>query len=730
MKSLYNKILALLLLATGFTAVSCFNDLNTEPIDPNVVTSANVYDQPGAYKQVLAKVYAGLSLSGQQGPSGQPDITGIDEGFSTYLRQYWKAQELTTDEAVIAWNDGNIHDYHQQDWDANNEFVTAMYNRIFYQITLCNEYIRETSEDKLDSRGVNSALRADIAVYRAEARFLRALSYYHALDMFRQVPFVTEEDAVGSFFPEQATADQLFEYIETECKAIESQLLPARTNEYGRADQAAVWMLLAKMYLNAEVYTGRQYYTDCITYTKKVIDAGYSLEPDYQHLFTADNDQAEGIIFPVTFDGLNSQTFGGNTFIVHAGVGGNMVASDYGIDGGWGGTRVTSALVDKFPATGGSVIVAPNDGQTYPAIYLPGDYQGWDPATASTLASVNSDNQYEGYLYFASDNSPFKITPGPNWDNNLGDDGGDGTLEPNGSDIVVAEAGFYRIKVDLDNNTYTLEKTTWGLIGSATPDEWNSDQDMTYNATEGAWEITLDLVAGVVKFRANDLWDINYGDSGADAILEEGGDDISIPADGTYLIRLYLDKPDYTYSIENPIFDSRAIFYSDGQELEISDISLFTDGYAAPKFTNVTSEGVAGSHPTYVDTDFPLFRLADAYLMYVEAVLRGGSGGDLGDATNYINLLRERAYNGTAGNIEQADLSLDFILDERAREFYWECTRRTDLIRFGQFSDGTYLWPWKGGVKDGITRPSFYNVFPIPSSDIGANPNLQQNPGY
>jgi hypothetical protein len=253
---------------------------------------------------------------------------------------------------------------------------------------------------------------------------------------------------------------------------------------------------------------------------------------------------------------------------------------------------------------------------------------------------------------------------------------------------------------------------------------------MTYNAAEGAWEITIDLVAGEIKFRANDDWGLNYGDTGANALLSEGGDNIAIANAGLYTIKLYLDKPDYTYSIENPIFDSRAIFYTQGQNKEIEDISLFTDGYAAPKFTNLTSTGVPGSRLDFVDTDFPLFRVEDAYLMYAEAVLRGGAGGDAATALNLVNALRERAYNGTAGNITAGELNLGFILDERAREFYWEGHRRTDLVRFGQLTDGTYRWPWKGGVPDGVSRPSFYNVFPIPSSDLGANPNLTQNTGY
>ena len=158
----YRKIL-FLFVAVSLILTSCFNDLNVEPIDDDEITSAVVYDDPAAYKQVLAKLYAGLAVSGQQGPAGQPDISGIDEGFSTYIRQYWKAQELTTDEAVIAWNDGNIHDYHQQDWDAGNEFITAMYNRIYYQISLVNEFLRETTDAKLDEREVDAGLRTHCA---------------------------------------------------------------------------------------------------------------------------------------------------------------------------------------------------------------------------------------------------------------------------------------------------------------------------------------------------------------------------------------------------------------------------------------------------------------------------------------------------------------------------------------------------------------------------------------
>jgi len=174
-------------------------------------------------------------------------------------------------------------------------------------------------------------------------------------------------------------------------------------------------------------------------------------------------------------------------------------------------------------------------------------------------------------------------------------------------------------------------------------------------------------------------------------------------------------------------------FFTDGQTLDIADEYTFNDGYAISKFKNVTSTGAIGSDPTgtFVDTDFPVFRLADVYLMYAEAVLRGGAGGDRATALQYVNAVRTRAYDGsTAGNITDAQLTLPFLLDERGRELLWEGHRRTDLIRFGEFTGGTYVWQWKGGSHSGTATADFRNLMPIPSTDIVNNPTLKQNPGY
>jgi hypothetical protein len=114
--------------------------------------------------------------------------------------------------------------------------------------------------------------------------------------------------------------------------------------------------------------------------------------------------------------------------------------------------------------------------------------------------------------------------------------------------------------------------------------------------------------------------------------------------------------------------------------------------------------------------------------MYAELVLRGG-GGNAGTAVGYVNQLRQRAYGDNSGDIAGADLTLDFVLDERARELWWEGHRRTDLIRFDRFTTSG-VWAWKGDVEAGTTTEAFRNLYPIPANEIVANPNLTQNPGY
>ena len=186
-----------------------------------------------------------------------------------------------------------------------------------------------------------------------------------------------------------------------------------------------------------------------------------------------------------------------------------------------------------------------------------------------------------------------------------------------------------------------------------------------------------------------------------------------------------------TYTISPFTADQRGMFHSSGQNLEIETIPPFSDGYAVTKFKNVDSNGNQGndSSGTWCDTDIPLIRLAEIYLNYAEAVLRGG-GGDLNTAAARINELRERAYGNSSGNITSSDLSLQFVLDERSKELYWEGQRRSDLIRHNKFVTSDYMWPFKAGAAQGKASDDYRRIFPIPEAVLLVNTNLTQNPNY
>ena len=193
----------------------------------------------------------------------------------------------------------------------------------------------------------------------------------------------------------------------------------------------------------------------------------------------------------------------------------------------------------------------------YPSLYLPGNYQAasgytadWSPKDAQQIYSVKSNNKYEGYVNMVGSGIKYKYTDEPNWDVNWGDDGFNGTLEKNGADIPIPEAGYYRIKADITALTYSFLKTDWGLIGDATPGGWDNDTNMTYDVATKTWKVTLNLNAGKVKFRANDGWDLNYGDNDFDGSLEEGGADIPVAAAGNYTVTLNLEVAGYAYEIK------------------------------------------------------------------------------------------------------------------------------------------------------------------------------------
>ena len=518
------------------SAASCSKKLDLFP--QNDFTSENAYSTVAGYRSVLAKVYGGLATTGNAGPAGNSDIQGLDEGSqSPFIRGFFNCQELPTDEAVVAWNDQTIKDFHGLRWSSSDPFLLGMYARPVYNVMVGNEYLRESTDAKLASRSISGADAAEIKRTRAEVRFLRAFNYWVMMDIFGKSTFIDESNVVGTKLPGEKNKAELFAFIESELKAIETELATVKTIEYGRVDQGACWALLARLYLNAQTYIGAAKNTEAITYAKKVIAGGYSLHTNYRELFMADNDKRKSdLIFAVNCDGLNTKSYGNTTFFVHCAAGDDH--TEFGVGGGWYGYRATKGLADLF------------------------------------------------------------------------------------SDLTGA-----------------------------------TDKRAMFTTAK-------------------------YGTSPS--------------------------------------------------QIVISDISSFDNGLHVNKYRNIRSDGGAVSdvNRDFADVDFPIFRLSEMYLIYAEAVLRGGTGGDAATALNYINLIRTRAFGNTASNISAGQLTLQYVLDERGRELYWEGHRRTDLIRYGLLTTGTYLWPWKGGVASGTAVDSKYNIFPIPAANRTANPNLTQNAGY
>lgn len=186
----------------------------------------------------------------------------------------------------------------------------------------------------------------------------------------------------------------------------------------------------------------------------------------------------------------------------------------------------------------------------YEKIYVPGAHQGWDPPSAPNIFSVEDNGSYDGYVYFADASNEFKFTTGPSWDENYGDTGADGTLDNNGDNINSGgEGGLYRATFDINDLVYSITRTDWGMLGTSTPGGFDADIDMVYDPMTGIYSLTTDLVVGEIKFRANDAWDINLGDTGSDRKMEYGGDNIVIEEDGNYTIELLLNRAVYSYTV-------------------------------------------------------------------------------------------------------------------------------------------------------------------------------------
>ena len=320
----------------------CLKDLDQYPHTDT--TSKDVYTTVENYEAVLSGIYTSMIVN----------ISSIadDDRYQNYTRCLTMFQECSTDTVDDVWLAGEtMTDVSFQSWNAGDPWVSAMYYHIYNIIALSNEFIRNSSEDAIS--GFSETDKEKIRSWRDEARGLRALAYYHQLDFFNVASFVTENDNVGSRIPEVYTRKQLFSYIESELKEI-GESLPSRN--YGHFTKSAANTLLARLYLNAEVYTGEGKWNECIAACNKVLADGYSaLAPSYSSLFNADNHKrAEEIIFALACDSENTLTWGAGTYLVCAGALDNYcdMLKDFGVSSNWNCLRMRPQLVDLFNVEG------------------------------------------------------------------------------------------------------------------------------------------------------------------------------------------------------------------------------------------------------------------------------------------------------------------------------------------------------------------------------------------
>jgi hypothetical protein len=531
---------------------ACIKDLDTVPLYENDFTADAAYNTSESYKQGLAKIYGGFVLVGQDGTSGSPEIAINDGGASELNRAWWSIQELSTDAAKVAWvNDAWTREVNTNTWTTlKNDAIYAVFARTTLVVSLVNEYLRQTSDELLAERGVDASLQAEIHRYRAEARLIRAYVYWMGMDVFGNMPFFTESDPVGTFLPPEKKRADLFAWIEAELTALtnDPDLADARANTYPRVDKGVAWGLLARMYLNAEVYTGTARWNDAKTAAANVIAGGYGLATEYAHLFMADNgenpDTRRELIYAVAYDKEKTRSYGGTTFLTAAVLSAEEIDQSarnaIGTNDGWGGPRTTFEYAQKF--------------------------------------------------------------------------------------------------------------------GVSNPD------------------------TSLATFDCN---------------------------------------------------DKRAMFHIKGREEEITNMSVFKQGWSVVKYSNLKStETPPVENSTFSSTDYPLMRLAEIYLIYAEATLRAAGGSSSNDATalGYLNDLRTRAFKSPETPLTAYDLQ--YLIDERARELMWEGHRRTDLIRFGLYTTGDYLWPWKGGNPIGQALDERFNLCPYPVDDVRLNENLTPTDGY
>ena len=399
---------AALLLSMGLS--SCIGDLDVTPIDPNKNTKPNP-------DQLFTKCYADLALAGQSGPDRDCDIDGLDGGTTGFVRQLFNTNELPTDEAICNWGDPGIAEFNYISFDSNHPMAKGFYYRLYFGVTICNQYLATFA--KVDETKT------------AEVRFLRALNYYYLMDLYGNVPFTEQVSAAAA---PQYTRKQMYDYLEKELLEIEPKLsaaTPKKSTEagYGRVDKAAAWMLLARLYLNAQVYTGTAQWQKAAEYAKKVMDSNYKLYTGatkngwtaYQQLFMGDNGEngaSVEAIFPVLQDGKKTASFGTTLFLMASTFDAGVIVNSNGTAGNntsenWAGNRARKSLVDKFFPNNNAPYVHANqmtaaagdDRALFDALQADGNKRNIDQANADQVSVFSNGFAVAKFTNFHSDGS-------------------------------------------------------------------------------------------------------------------------------------------------------------------------------------------------------------------------------------------------------------------------------------------------------------------------------------
>lgn len=340
----------LILIFFGGLLPSCLDDLDTMPLNKKQLINEEVYKTVEGYLGVLAKCYGSLILNAQDGPDKDGDLGGLDTGYSGYTRSLFYLQECTTDEIVLhSGSSQGTLDLLYMNWNPSTMVLQYTYYRLYMTIAYCNEFLRESTENKLHERGLYEELKNEMPYYRAEARFIRAYCYSMVCDLYGSGPYTDETMDVGTV-PQQRSREEIYNYAVAELESLQSDLRTPGSNQYGRVDQVAAWFLLSRVYLNTEVWIGQNRIEDAYQYAKKVIDSNtYPLASDYRHIFLADNNSCKEIIWPMIQDQESSISSAGTNFLMKALINGSM--NQYyqsGLSTGWGNARVKTQLVNMF----------------------------------------------------------------------------------------------------------------------------------------------------------------------------------------------------------------------------------------------------------------------------------------------------------------------------------------------------------------------------------------------